>query len=274
MRISTRITLLGVVLLLGACGKMGIRPVIISDSAPPGSVSAIDIKDAIPRADPIRKSGNKSPYQVFGVDYQVMTDATGYRETGVASWYGRKFHGRPTSNGETFNSYSVTAAHRSLPIPCYVRVRNLDNDRQLVVRVNDRGPFHADRIIDLSYAAAVKLGFADHGTARVEVELIPLSGVQDLRFATVGSPWRNVSVQPNRAQYLQLGAFSNEDAALRLVARLGELTKEPVGISELESGTNTLYRVRVGPVGDTDGILTLRDLLIDKGFEAPRLLVD
>lgn len=247
------------------------------DRAPTGPISAEDVRGAIPRADPIRKAGNKSPYTVLGVRYVVMQDATGYRERGLASWYGQKFHGRKTSNGEVFDTYAATAAHRSLPIPSYVRVTNLANQKQLVVRVNDRGPFHAERIIDLSYGAAVKLGFADRGTAEVEVELIPVAGVKDLRTADAGPPWREAApaaASSSRARYLQVGAFGTHEAAQSLVGRLASYTSEPLEISEHGSGENALFRVRVGPVAEAELLLDLRDRLLAEGFETPRLLVE
>ncbi len=262
------------VLVIGACSAPVRRGDWEQDRAPPDRVSAANIRDAVPRADPIRKSGNKSPYTVNGVTYQVMEDATGYNERGIASWYGQKFHGRKTSNGEIFDAFGVTAAHRSLPIPSYVRVTNLENQRQLVVRVNDRGPFHADRVIDLSYAAAKKLGFADLGTASVQLELIPVPGVKDLRTADAGPPWREVPVDSSRGRYLQVGAFGSREAAQILVAQLQVYTNESVAISEHGSGENSLFRVRVGPVSDVGPLLQLRNTLVEEGFETPRLLVE
>jgi rare lipoprotein A len=259
------------VALLAACGTPR-RPAVIADRAPVASVSADTIVDAIPRADPIRKAGNKSPYVINGVQYEVMQDATGYRERGVASWYGQKFHGRPTSNGEIFSVYGVTAAHKTLPIPSYVRVTNRNNDRSLVVRVNDRGPFHADRIIDLSYAAAIKLGFAEQGTAPVDVELIQVAGVKDLRTAAAGSPWKDASSEPERATILQIGAFGTQKAAQRQVDKIRNITDQAVSISQLGSGNNILFRVRIGPVSDSRTLLALRDRLISVGYESPRLL--
>ena len=119
--------------------------------------------------------------------YTVRASARGYREQGVASWYGMKFQGRPTANGEIFDVFGATAAHRSLPIPTYVRVTNLGNDRSVVLRVNDRGPFHPDRLIDLSYGAALQLGFAEQGTAAVLVESLDLAGVDDRRELAAAS---------------------------------------------------------------------------------------
>src|SRR5690606_22558549 len=126
------------------------------DGAPLKPIRAEDVRDAVPRADPLLQTGNRTPYIIDGVTYHVLENYRGYRERGVASWYGTKFDGYETSNGELYDVYQPTAAHRSLPIPSYARVTNLENGRSVVVRVNDRGPFHSDRLIDLSYAAAVK----------------------------------------------------------------------------------------------------------------------
>ena len=156
------------VALLAACGHTPGR----SDGAPTRRLDPDTIKDAVPRREPITRAGNKSPYTVLGQTYVLMPSAKGYRATGIASWYGTKFHGESTANGDRYDLYGMTAAHKTLPIPTYVLVTNLENNRQAIVRVNDRGPFVSNRIIDLSYAAATKLGYADKGTAFVEVVAI------------------------------------------------------------------------------------------------------
>jgi len=137
--------------------------------APPGNLDRI--ADARPRSEPLNRGAN-SPYTALGRKYVPYQSLTPYRQRGIATWYGRKFHGKPTSSGERYDMYAMTAAHTILPIPSYARVTNLSNGRSIVVRVNDRGPFHPERIIDLSYAAAYKLGFVNAGSARVEVEAI------------------------------------------------------------------------------------------------------
>jgi rare lipoprotein A len=144
------------------------------DSAPASKrdVDYLSIPDAVPKAEPRGKYGNKSPYTVNGRTYRVLADARGYSAEGGASWYGEKFHGHRTSSFEPYDMYAMTAAHTTLPIPSYVRVTNLGNGRSVIVRVNDRGPFHRGRIIDLSWAAAQKLGYANVGTARVRVEVV------------------------------------------------------------------------------------------------------
>ena len=135
----------------------------------PDGLDLDEIPDAIPQQELKSRSGNPETYVIDGVTYRVMETSAGYREEGLASWYGGYFHGRQTSSGDVYDMYLMTAAHKSLPLPTYVRVTNLGNGRSVVLRVNDRGPFVEDRIIDLSYTAAAKLGMVDSGTARVEV---------------------------------------------------------------------------------------------------------
>ena len=161
MRAVTSLALLALVSCVGS-------PPATNDYQPP-PISAEAVVEAVPSADPVSRMGNKSPYEVFGQQYTVMPSADGYTEVGVASWYGMKFQGRRTSNGEIFDVYKATAAHKSLPLPSYLRVTNLENSASMIVRVNDRGPFVGDRLIDVSYGVAVKLGFAEQGTARVRV---------------------------------------------------------------------------------------------------------
>ena len=145
---------------------------IMQDRAPEKSIDIINIPEVVPEPVVRTIAGNRSPYTVLGKSYFVLPSEEGYSERGIASWYGEKFHGHKTSNGEVFDMYQVSAAHKSLPIPSFLRVTNLDNNRSIIVRVNDRGPFHGNRIIDLSYAAALKLGYADIGTARVQLDAI------------------------------------------------------------------------------------------------------
>ena len=152
---------------LGACSSFG------PQDGPPGrTISAADIQDAVPKSEPLSKYGNPSSYVVAGRRYYVLDSASGYVQRGTASWYGTKFHGQRTSSGEMYDMYTMSAAHRSLPLPTYVQVTNLENNKRAIVKVNDRGPFYGNRLIDLSYAAAVKLGIAANGTAQVEVRAI------------------------------------------------------------------------------------------------------
>ncbi len=265
--------LASLVLFLAACAtpppetavEAAKKPVIAPDSryavehdfAPLRPISAEEVVDAVPAPDPILAVGNMSPYVIGGVTYEILEDYRGYRERGIASWYGGKFMGHETSNGELYDVYLASAAHKSLPIPCYARVTNLDNGKSIILRVNDRGPFHSDRLIDLSYAAAVKLDFMESGTAPVEVEVIDIVGVQDRRDASFG-----------KYRYLQLGAFGKESTAKTLLAELQNLLSAPVFISPVDAGGTMLYRVRVGPVDDKKHLLALQQRLQDSGYEA------
>jgi rare lipoprotein A len=165
-----------------------------------------------------------------------LSSAENYSEEGVASWYGLKFHGRATANGERFSAYEPTAAHRSLPIPTFIRVTNLENQASMVVRVNDRGPFHPDRILDLSYGAAVRLGFADQGTAKVRIESVEVMGVSDLRTRGV-----------DEYLTLQLGAFMNEATAKALARDSQRLVAVSAEVLPASTETGVIFRVRLGP---------------------------
>ncbi len=235
-----------VVSLLAACSWLTSSPTTTQtwpeqDAAPERRLDPNQIADAVPRHEVITARGNVSPYVVMGRRYELMTDYRGYSERGIASWYGTKFHGKYTSNGEVYDLYKMTAAHKTLPIPVYVEVTNLSNGRKAIVRVNDRGPFHGDRIIDLSYAAAVKLGYAEKGTAPVEIRVIDL----DNEPFVAGSASKN-----NRPRYfLQVGAFQVKGTALQLQSELASRQALPVHVSQ-SRGEPAFHRVRVGPFTD------------------------
>ena len=197
------------------------------DGAPPGPLP-VKFKKVTPVNAPLSRYGNPSAYNVNGHTYEVMTSSSGYRTRGLASWYGTKFHKQRTSSGEDYDMYALTAAHKTLPIPCYVKVKNLQNGRVAIVKVNDRGPFHEGRVLDLSYAAAAKLGLFPKGTAMVEVEA--------LTTTTAGH------AQPAH-YYLQAGAFDAEKLAQALRLKLSKLSPSPVFIEKNQNR----YLVRVGP---------------------------
>lgn len=237
------------VLSLVACSAPGVRPPARSDGPPAHvPVDLAKLPDPIPREEPKSARGNPPAYTVLGRTYRVMDSAAGYQATGIASWYGRKFHGRKTSSGEPFDMFELTAAHTTLPIPTYARVTNLHNGRSTIVRINDRGPFHADRLIDLSYAAAVKLGFATRGTAHVRVESL------------VDSP----------DYFLQAGAFSDMSSADALKDALGALTGARAYVVRLSS--DALFRVRIGPVKSKPEALRLQALIAASDFDRPLIL--
>lgn len=231
------------------------------DSAPHGVLDWQNIPDAQPKWEPRARYGNHSPYEVFGKTYYVMKSASGYRETGMGSWYGKKFSGRPTSSQEPYDPYAMTAAHKSLPIPSYVRVTNLENNKQIIVRVNDRGPFHDGRIIDLSYAAAHKIGYANKGTARVLVEAITVA-----KGGTTPSPqpYQAPQPQPEQAEnyYIQVGAYKDLSTAKTMQQQLISVTNAPVGIhSSPERGSSGVHRVRIGPFATEQAALLVQNQL-------------
>lgn len=168
-------------LVLSACSSAPKKGGYYKDDGPherpPANLDSVP--DAEPRAEPLHRFANR-PYRVFGTDYRPLPSVQPFRQRGMASWYGKRFHGKPTSSGESYDMYKMTAAHPTLPIPSYARVTNLSNGRSVVVRVNDRGPFHAGRVIDLSYVAAHRLGYITAGSAQVEVEAIVPSSPRDL----------------------------------------------------------------------------------------------
>ena len=231
------------------------------------------IPEVVPEPFARTLAGNRSPYTVLGKTYHVMPTEDGYNERGIASWYGEKFHGHKTSNGEVFDMYKVSAAHKSLPIPSFLRVTNLDNNRSLVVRVNDRGPFHGDRIVDLSYAAALKLGYADRGTARVQLEAIIPDGVVVDRAA--GNNNNTLSQQTLRVastgdKYIQVGAFADINSAREMSDKLRAMTNRPVFIRSLDStNSGVLHRVRIGPVNDTSEIRRITQSVVAANLGSP-----
>jgi rare lipoprotein A len=159
-----------IVLLASGCGSGPQKGGYYKDDGP-GDRPPVNVADAVPRAEPLHKFANR-PYKAMGKEYVPMTSLQPFRQRGMASWYGKRYHGQKTSSGEIYDMYAMSAAHPTLPIPSYARVTSLANGRSVVVRINDRGPFHAARIIDVSYAAAHKLGFVQAGAAQVEVESI------------------------------------------------------------------------------------------------------
>ncbi|WP_430623903.1 septal ring lytic transglycosylase RlpA family protein [Marinimicrobium locisalis] len=261
------------------------------DRGPDRPVDLSHVPDAEPREEPRTIAGNKNPYTVLGKTYHLMDDETGYKERGIASWYGQKFHGRNTSNGEVYDMYAMTAAHKTLPIPSYVRVTNLDNGRQVVVRVNDRGPFHAGRIIDLSYAAAQKLGFAARGTAQVEVEIIvpgdrppaPLKAKQvnaKQEGPTVGTPSAATFTPVKSTQeapkdrpmtFVQVGAFSSLAAAEKQRTQLERFVEQPVLIYSPDEEP-VLHRVRIGPLHTTKEVTALREQLRKNAIDQTHII--
>lgn len=244
----------------------------IRDSAPDEHLDWSKIPDAVPKWEPRARYGNHSPYKVLGKTYRVMPSSAGYREKGIASWYGKKFAGRATSSQEPYDPYAMTAAHKTLPLPTYVRVTNLDNGKKIVVRVNDRGPFHDGRIIDLSFAAAHKLGYANKGTANVIVEAID-PGEPGIEIPPTPTSIRVAPAADGGRIYLQVGAFSDLNAAIRLQQRLISDTRAPVGIhSQSENGRSDVHRVRVGPLATEQIAEQMAQQIREAGLGSPLLI--
>jgi len=216
-------------------------------------VDVSSIPDAIPKVEPKSRYGNPKSYEVFGKRYYVMNDARGYIEQGIASWYGTKFHGKRTSSGETYDMYAMTAAHKTLPLPTYVEVMNLRNGRRVIVKVNDRGPFHENRIIDLSYTAAKKLDIIRNGTGLVEIRAIDPVNYAGKRRDKGYAPVRTVSTgSANQGFYIQVGSFSKLVNAEKLRKKLGVIGEHLVRISQAVVHGDTVYRVRIGPLTNID----------------------
>lgn len=265
----------------------------LKDGAPWWDVDVSKIPDAVPT--PHYGPVKANPYTVLGKTYYPMNDGRRYKATGTASWYGTKFHGQATANGEPYDLYGMSAAHKTLPLPSYVRVTNLDNGKSVILRVNDRGPFYSDRIIDLSFAAAKKLGYAETGTARVSVEGIdpqewwaqqgrkpplvlaqpqvaraqpaPRPAPQPIeeyspppgQHAAPTLPVAVTAAAPGGGLYLQVGAFANPDAAELLKDKLSRISSTPVFVSPVVRDRQTFHRVRLGPIDSQEEALRLQD---------------
>lgn len=249
--------LVACVLLLAACARETVREP--ADGPPAGRLDPALIERPEPRPEPRSAYGNHSPYEVLGRTYRVMDSATGYRERGTASWYGTKFHGRPTSSGEPYDLYQLTAAHRTLPLPTWVEVTRLDTGKTIVVRVNDRGPFHPDRIIDLSWAAASELGMTELGTAPVEVSAI-----------TFDDGPGNTPRPARLPVYVQVGAFSERDRARRVVRDLERAGIGPIESESARTDVGRVWRVRLGPIDEIARAITLVDRVAELGLGRAR----
>jgi rare lipoprotein A len=231
--------------------------------APPANPEAVP--DAVPRAEPRSAHGNPPFYDVLGRRYFVLAAAEGYSERGVASWYGPTFHGGNTSSGEPYDMYGMTAAHKTLPLPTYARVTNLRNGKSIVVRINDRGPFVANRLIDLSYTAAAKLDMLREGTTLVEVRALT-PGVPDTLTRS--------SAVPPAELYVQAGAFADEQNAQRLLERLHAAGLANAFVVSPLVNKSRLYRVRLGPVANVAEFDQLATRLQALGIADARLASD
>jgi rare lipoprotein A len=247
----TKIFLIGVILLLSACTTLQksneSKGAYYQDDGPHAriDIQLDDIKDAIPKIEPINNS-TKKPYKVFGETYVPMTKIIPFKEKGYASWYGKKYHGNKTSIGETYNMYEMSGAHKTLPLPSYLRVRNLKNNKEVIIRLNDRGPFLKDRIVDLSYAAAYKLDIIEKGSEFVEIELI--------------NPEKYSPENLDQSSFLQVGAFKDYLNGQALLNKINTLDFS----NEFESKIikiNDLFHVLIGPISDNITLLEIKEKL-------------
>lgn len=199
-------------------------------------------QNAKPKTLPLSRYGNLASYKVKGKSYQVLHDTSAFKQQGIASWYGPNFHKQRTSSGEVYDMYQMTAAHKTLPLPCFVKVKNTDNGREVIVKVNDRGPFHTGRIIDLSYSAATKLDMLANGTANVEIELLTTPKKEDRQVS-----W-----------YIQTGAFSKAYLANNMAAKLKTVVDDDLVRVKQQKKT---YLVNVGPLLSDDALLKAKNSL-------------
>ncbi len=246
------VIIFSVLLLLTACGKKDHYK----------DINPHNIKPWTPKDEPLSTYGNHSPYRVHGQVYQVNNHPRGFTQKGHASWYGKQFHGRKTSNQEVFDMYKLTAAHKTLPLPSYVEVTNLKNNKKVVVRVNDRGPFVGTRIIDLSYAAAKMLDFVNDGVADVQIRV-------------VNSP-RDLQQKPitQGLTYLQLGAFSDKNSAYNLARKASQLLGIETFVTILTTPAGLLHRVRIGPIASEQQVSRLLTQITGAGIGNVQVISD
>ena len=254
-------------ILLSACTSQSTNKTREVDRAPTHvPIDVMAVPDAIPKYEKRTRAGNPVEYKILGKRYKILADSNNFKERGVASWYGAKFHGRKTSNGEIYNMYAMTAAHKTLPIPSYVRVTNIKNQRSIIVRINDRGPFHGNRIIDLSYTAAAKLDILKSGVGQVEIVGIE-PGLTETIVETI--PQRSQKKKSFPA-HLQIGAFTKWENAKYLEKKLisGQVTKSTIQI--VYNKAEDLYKVQVGPLHSNDQTTQLNKKLTRLGLSGTR----
>jgi len=267
--------LLGLAVLLSmldGCGTLSaMHDFYRQDSGPVHPVDIASIPDAVPKIEPRSKYGNPPFYIVDGQRYDVLASSSGYVKRGIASWYGTKFHGQRTSSGESYDMYAMTAAHKTLPLPTYAEVTNLLNGQKVIVKINDRGPFKDNREIDLSYAAAAKLGIADTGTGIVELKAID-PATFNMRAEAKNNTRQAMGHHPDL--YLQIGAFADRTNAEHLVSRLSPDAPPNVAFSIARDKNTLLYRVRIGPIPNVNEADRMSEDLVLIGINDSHLVID
>jgi len=286
-QVLTSLAIIWLAALLSSCSTPGSgRYSQRQDSAPGRVVDVSHVADAVPRTEPRSRYGNPSSYVVRGKQYHTLSSSKGYRERGIASWYGTKFHGHRTSSGESYDMYKMSAAHKTLPLPTYARVTNLRNGKSVIVKINDRGPFHENRLIDLSYAAASRLDILGEGTGLVEVKAIdatrpvqhppkshPLASQPKIDTRIASTSARSTT---GPLLYLQVGAFLSRNNAEQLKRRLAATAPgETLHIREANTSSHQhIYRVRIGPLDSVESADRLARSLLQHGVKSPRVVID
>lgn len=266
---------LPLLLSLAGCAQFPTAPGSGQDYGPSQPVDVSEVPDAVPRDEPRSRFGNPASYTVDGKTYKVLPECAGYHERGIASWYGMKFHGGRTSDGDTYDMYAMTAANKVVPLPCYVRVTNLKNNRSVIVKVNDRGPFVDNRIIDLSYAAARKLGVVATGTALVDVAAVtPGEPPSPPPVAeTPASAPQAGAVSESPQLFVQVGAYAEQANATRASQKLEAEGIKPVFIVTASVADRTLYKVRIGPLSDVAAVDQLTEHLARLGYADAQVVI-
>lgn len=259
-----KLSLLILLTLITACSSS--RYQYANDSTPSRLPNKSELKDAIPRAEAYSRGGNKN-YKVRGINYQVLTNAQNFEQTGIASWYGKKFHGHLTSNGEIYDMYAMSAAHKNLPLPTYLKVTNLANNKSVIVRVNDRGPFYGERIIDLSYSAAYKLDMLKTGTAQVKITSITnFNKSTPLKKTLTTNSQKVLTEKPvnnhSTKNYIQVFATSKHELAQKTASSLKSKYVQTVNYPKKDN----IYRIQIGPILDTKEINELLQRLKKEGY--------
>lgn len=260
MTVTNKLFLIILVIMITACSTNSGRYQQQHDSKPTRIPTPSELVDITPRAEPHSRGGNKSQYQVRGKTYSVLKTAENFSQTGTASWYGKKFHGHLTSNGEIYNMYAMSAAHKNLPLPTYLKVTNNANNKSVIVRVNDRGPFHQDRIIDLSYSAAYKLDMMKTGVANVTI-----SAITDFTVAKVPATLKKepvVNTKSDQRKYIQVFATKNELLANQTAQALKTLYQ----LDAITPKNNDIFRVQIGPISDVEQLNSILENLKKSGY--------
>ncbi len=243
------------------------------DGPPPYPVDVSRIPDAVPKAEPLSRLGNKPTYKVFGKTYHVLPSRKNYLAVGIASWYGTQFDKRRTSNGERYDMLAMTAAHRTLPLPTYLQVTNLENGQHVIVKVNDRGPFEPNRLIDLSYAAAKKLGMSGRGTALVEIKALD-PGARVPPSARFAAHKKHLLPGCSSPLYLEVAQYREKISAARLQQRLAKMFNNHIHVKSLAQGPRVIYQVQIGPIKDKRTADHIRSRLKSIGLASKKVAYD